>query len=65
MMVFKNLVQLVELKNRLLENHMDWQYIADGRMINKFDLKIDWKENGPNFKDLWEDINEGWTWSWK
>ena len=65
MMVFKNLVQLVELKNRLLENHMDWQYIADGRMINKFDLKIDWKENGPNFKDLWEDINEGWIWSWK
>ena len=65
MMVFKNLVRLVELENRLLENHMDWQYIADGRMINKFDLKIDWKENGHNFKDLWEDTNEGWIWSWK
>ena len=37
MMVFKNLVQLVELENRLLENHMDWQYVIDGRMINKFE----------------------------
>ena len=37
MMVFKNLVQLVELENTLLENHMVWQYIADGRMINKFE----------------------------
>ena len=42
MTVFKNLVQLVELENRL-ENHMDWQHITDGRMINKFDLKINWK----------------------
>ena len=36
-MFFKNLVQLVELENRLLENHMVWQYIADGRMISKFE----------------------------
>ena len=37
MLVFKNPVELVELENRLLENHMVQQYIADGRRINKLE----------------------------
>ena len=62
MLVFKNPVELVELENRLLENHMVQQYIADGRRINKLEywltLIIDWKENGHSFKDLSEDSKE-------
>ena len=59
MVAFKNQVKLIELENRLLENHMAHQYVAYGKRINKLKyyltLKIDWKENGHGFKDLWED----------
>ena len=59
MVAFKNQVQWIEIENRLLENHTVQQYIAYGRRTNKLKyyltLKIDWKENGDGFKDLWED----------